>query len=151
MSEIQLVPKVEELLENHRRLEKDVENMSSQILSGSIQNILDKAETIKGIKVISHKLENSNMAVLKELGDQIRNKSKETVALLGTIDEGKISFVCVITDDLIKQKNLRAGDLIKNVAKIVNGGGGGNPHMATAGGKDIAKFDEAMEEIKNLI
>ena len=151
VSETQLVPKIGELLASNRQLEKDVENLSSQILTGSIRNILDKAVTIKGIKVISHKLENSNMTVLKELGDQIRNKSKETVALLGTIDEGKISFVCVITDDLIKQKNLRAGDLIKNVAKIVNGGGGGNPHMATAGGKDIAKFDEAMEEIKNLI
>ncbi len=57
----------------------------------------------------------------------------------------------MVTDDLIKEKGLKAGDLIKKVAKVVNGGGGGNPHMATAGGKDIDKFNEAMEEIKKLI
>ena len=106
---------------------------------------------INGIKVISYTIENFNMAQLKDLGDQIRNKSKETVAVLGTINEGKISFVCVVTDDLIKEKGLKSSDLIKKVAKVVNGGGGGNPHMATAGGKDIDKFEEAMAEIKKLV
>ena len=150
-SETQLENKVKELIESRRQLEKELEKLSSQILSGDIQNILENAETINGVKVISHALENSNMAQLKELGDQIRNKSKETVAVLGTISEGKISFVCVVTDDLIKEKGLKAGDLIKKVAKVVNGGGGGNPHMATAGGKDVSKFDDALAEIKNLI
>ncbi|MHC4207674.1 MAG: DHHA1 domain-containing protein, partial [Planctomycetota bacterium] len=149
--ETQLDDKVKELLENRRQLEKELEKVSSQILSDGIQNILDKAETINGINVISYTIEKSNMAQLKELGDQIRNKSKKTVAILGTINEGKISFVCVVTDDIIKEKGLKAGDLIKKVAKIVDGGGGGNPHMATAGGKDIKKFDEAMAEIKKLI
>jgi len=150
-NESQLDNQVEELLENRRRLEKELEKLSSQMLSGDIQTVLEKAEDINGIKVISYAPENSTMAQLKELGDQIRNKSKETIAILGTINEGKISFVCVVTDDLIKSKNLKAGELIKKIAKIVNGGGGGNPHMATAGGKDIAKFDEAMSEIKNLL
>jgi alanyl-tRNA synthetase len=150
-SETQLDKKVKELLENRRQLEKEIEKLSSKMLSGDIQSILEKAETINDINVISYAHENSTMVQLKELGDQIRNKSKETVAVLGTINEGKISFVCVVTDDLIKSKGLKAGDLIKKVAKIVNGGGGGNPHMATAGGKDISKFDEAMAEIKKIL
>jgi len=125
--------------------------MSSQLLSDGIQKILDKAEIKNGIKVISYELKNASMVRLKEVGDQIRDRSTETVALLGSINEGKISFVCVVTDDLIRDKKLKAGDLIKKVAKIVNGGGGGNPHMATAGGKDVNKFNEAMEEIKKLI
>jgi alanyl-tRNA synthetase len=151
VSDKQLEEKVRELLENRRQLEKDLEKMSSKMLSGDIQSILEKAETINGINVISYAPGNSNMAQLKELGDQIRNKSQETVAVLGTVAEGKISFVCVVTDDLIKTKGLKAGDLIKKVAKVVNGGGGGNPHMATAGGKDVSKFDEAMGEIKKHI
>jgi alanyl-tRNA synthetase len=149
-TETKLSSKVKELIENRKQLEKELEKASSQIISDDIQNILERAETINGIRVISYALENSNMSQLKELGDQIRNKSNETVAVLGTINEGKISFVCVVSDDLIKEKGLKAGDLIKKVAKIVNGGGGGNPHMATAGGKDLGKFNEAMAEIKNL-
>jgi len=149
--ETELDNKVKELLENRRQLEKELEKVSSQILSGGIQDILDNAELINGIKVISYTGENSNMAQLKDLGDQIRNKSKETVAILGAINEGKISFVCIVTDNLIKERGLKAGDLIRKIAKVVNGGGGGNPHMATAGGKDLAKFDEAMNEIKKLI
>jgi alanyl-tRNA synthetase len=151
VGETELGIKVKELLDNRKQLEKDLEKLSSQMLSGDIQTILDKAEMVNGIKVITYAPENSTMAQLKELGDQIRNKSKETVAVLGTINEGKISFVCVVTDDLIKTKGLKAGDLIKKVAKVVNGGGGGNPHMATAGGKDVSKFDEAMAEIKKLV
>jgi alanyl-tRNA synthetase len=150
-NETQLDNKVKELLENRRQLEKEIEKLSSQMISGDVQSIIEKAEAINGVNVIAYTLENSNMSQLKELGDQIRNKSKETVAVLGTINEGKIDFVCVVTDDLIKEKGLKAGDLIKKVAKVVNGGGGGNPHMATAGGKDIAKFDQAMAKIKKLV
>ena len=128
-NESQLDNQVEELLENRRRLEKELEKLSSQMLSGDIQTVLEKAEDINGIKVISYAPENSTMAQLKELGDQIRNKSKETIAILGTINEGKISFVCVVTDDLIKSKDLKAGELIKKIAKIVNGGGGGHPFI----------------------
>jgi alanyl-tRNA synthetase len=146
-----LTEKLKELLENRKQIEKELEKVSSQMLSGDLQNILDQAEKINGINVISYAPKNSTMPQLKELGDQIRNKSKETVALLGTINDDKISFVCVVTDDLIKSKGLKAGDLIKKVAKVVNGGGGGNPHMATAGGKDISKFNEAMAEIKKII
>jgi alanyl-tRNA synthetase len=143
--------KVKELLEHRRQLEKELEKLSSKMLSTDIQSILDKAETINDTNIITYAPKNSTLPQLKELGDQIRNKSRATVAVLGTINEGKISFVCVVTDDLIRSKGLKAGDLIKKIAKVVNGGGGGNPRMATAGGKDISKFDEAMAEIKKLI
>ena len=116
-----------------------------------MDEILAKKELINGINVIIYPLKNSNMGQLKEIGDQIRNKVTNTVAILGTISEGKINFVCIVTDDLIKQRGLKAGDLVKKVAEIAGGGGGGRPHMATAGGRDIAKFDEALSEIKNLI
>jgi alanyl-tRNA synthetase len=149
--ETELTNKVKDLLESKRKIEKEFDKISSQIVSLDINDILKGAENINGINVISHVVENSNLAQLKELGDQIRNRAKETVALLGTISDGRINFVCVVTDDLIKEKGLKAGDLIQKAAKIVDGGGGGRPHMATAGGKDTSKFEVAMAEIKNIV
>ena len=91
------------------------------------------------------------MDQLKEIGDKIREKSENTVALIGTHNENKLAFVCTVSDELIKNRKLKAGDLVREVAKVAGGGGGGKPHLATAGGKDINKFDEAMNKIKELI
>ena len=147
----ELAPKVKDLLESKRRTEKELEKMASQMLSGGVDEILKSAETINGIHVISRKMTDTNMGQMKDLGDKIREKSKETVALLGAILEDKINFVCIVSDDLIKERGLKAGDLVKKVAAIAGGGGGGKPHMATAGGRDLDKFDLAMDEIKKLV
>ncbi len=132
-------------------MEKELNKVSSQVLSQGIDDILAKKELINGIDIIIYSLKNSNMDQLKEIGDQIRNRTMNTVAVLGTINEDKINFLCLVTDDLIKNKGLKAGDLVRKIAQVAGGGGGGRPHMATAGGKDISKFDEAMSEIKKLI
>jgi alanyl-tRNA synthetase len=147
----EITQKVRELLDSRKKVEKELDKVTSKILSSDLDAILSKSELVNGVNIISHVVKNSNMDQLKELGDEIRGKSKETVALLGTISENKINFVCIVTDDLIKSKKLNAGDLIKKVAAIAGGGGGGRPHMATAGGKDISKFDLAMDEIRKII
>ena len=150
-TEMEIALKITDLLESKRKTEKELEKISSKIISGGVDGILDKSVLINGVNVISHTVKNSTMDQLKELGDQIREKAKKTVALLGTVSEGKISLVCVVSDDLIREKGLKAGELIQKIAKIVGGGGGGRPHMATAGGKDIAQFETAMTEIKRLV
>ncbi len=149
--ENEITDKISELVETKRKIEKELEKVKTHNLSQGIGDILKMAETIHGINVISYTVENSTMDQLKEVGDQIRGKSKNTVALLGTISTGKIIFVCVVTDDLIKEKGLKAGDLVQKIAGITGGGGGGRPHMATAGGKDLSKFETAMAHIKNII
>ena len=63
----------------------------------------------------------------------------------------KVGIVCVVSDDLIKEKKIQAGKIVGSVAKIVGGGGGGRPHLATAGGKDISKIDEALEKTNEII
>ncbi len=60
-------------------------------------------------------------------------------------------LVCTVSDDLVKSGKYKAGDLIREIAKVAGGGGGGKPHLATAGGKDVNRFDEAMNKIKELI
>jgi alanyl-tRNA synthetase len=150
-SEQDLTQKIKELVSSKKEIEKELNKVSSQILTQGMDDILTKKESINGIDIIIYPVKNSDMVHLKEVGDQIRNKTTNTIAILGTISEGKISFVCVVTDDLIEKKGLNAGDLVKKIAHIAGGGGGGRPHMATAGGKDITKFEAAMSEIKNLI
>jgi len=147
----EIVERINELVEQNRTLEKKLSKISSEIVVAGVDAILKNAEKINGINVISHELPDTDIDKLKELGDKIREKSQNTVALLGSKVDGKIGFVCVVTDDLIKSRKLKAGDLVREVAKIAGGGGGGRPHLATAGGKDIEKFSEAMEKIKALV
>jgi alanyl-tRNA synthetase len=88
---------------------------------------------------------------LKSLGDSLRAKLSSGVGLLASIIEDKVQLVCVVTDDLVAAKKISAGKVVGEIAKLVGGGGGGRPHMATAGGKDIAKLDEALAQIKLII
>jgi alanyl-tRNA synthetase len=149
--EEELVEKTRELANNKRKLEKDLDRLNSQLLRANLTDIISRAENIKGIKVISQEIPGITIDQLKEIGDQIREQSKQTVALLGSKTEGKINFVCVVTDDLIKTKKLHAGDLVRQVAQLAGGSGGGKPHMATAGARDETKFALAMQKIRELI
>ncbi len=149
--EEELVEKTRELANNKRKLEKDLERLNSQVLRSNLADIISRAEDIKGIKVISLEIPGTAIDQLKEIGDQIREQSTQTVALLGSKTEGKINFVCVVTDDLIKNKKLHAGDLVRQVAQVAGGSGGGKPHMATAGARDETKFALAMQKIKEIV
>jgi alanyl-tRNA synthetase len=150
-NEEEVVEKTQELLTNKRKLEKELEKLNSQLVKSNLAEIISRGEIIKGIKVISQQIPGVSVEQLKEIGDQIREHSSQTVALLGTRAEGRINFVCVVSDDLINQKKLHAGELVRKVAQIAGGSGGGKPHMATAGAKDEAKFEPAMQAIKDLI
>ena len=91
------------------------------------------------------------MDELKSMGDEVRNKMKSGVGVLITAFDEKVGIVCVVSDDLIKEKKIMAGRIVGSVAKIVGGGGGGRPHLATAGGKDVTKIDEALEKTEEII
>jgi alanyl-tRNA synthetase len=147
----EIVQRTQELLRSKKQIEKDLEKLNTQMLSEGITDLLDKAQDVNGIKLIIQEIPNSTVAQLKELGDSIREQSQRTVALLGTKHEAKVSFVCVVTDDLIQSKNIHAGKLVQKVAQIAGGSGGGRAHMATAGGKLENKFNEAMESIRKLL
>jgi alanyl-tRNA synthetase len=88
---------------------------------------------------------------LLELADALREKLKSTVGVLAGIIDKKIALVAVVTDDLIKEKGLKAGDIVQEVAKLTGGTGGGKPHLAQAGGKDISKLDEALKDLPKIV
>jgi alanyl-tRNA synthetase len=91
------------------------------------------------------------MDELKSFGDELRNRIKSGVGVLFAEPEGKAGIVCVVSDDLIKEKKLSAGKIVGELAKLVGGGGGGRPHLATAGGKDVDKISLALSDVEGIV
>jgi alanyl-tRNA synthetase len=144
-----LAKKVDALLTEKKNLEKEISLLKQNAMSAGLDELASKAELVNGVNLMLHSIPNGEINELKKLGDTIRQKSRNTIALLGTKVNNKIGLVCVVTDDLVTKYN--AGDLIRQVAKIADGSGGGRPHMATAGAKDLDKYDQVMQSIKTFI
>ncbi|HGY56383.1 MAG TPA: alanine--tRNA ligase [Caldithrix abyssi] len=149
--EEEITDKINDLLNQKKMLEKQVQKLQSTQLKDDIDRILDQAESINGVQVLIHRSDGLSANQLKELGDTIRDKSRNTAALLLSDEGGKLSLVCVVSDDLIAGKKLHAGNLVRETAKAAGGGGGGRPHLATAGAKDSSKVKEAIEKFRELI
>lgn len=143
--------RVNELLEEKKKLEKEIAELLLKEKLGGIDSIISSKETVEGIDLYKGKVEASNMDELKSMGDELRNKIKTGIGLMIAEVEDKVQMVCVVSDDLIKEKNLSAGKIVGDTAKILDGGGGGRPHLATAGGKDASKIDEALSSLSSII
>jgi alanyl-tRNA synthetase len=107
-------------------------------------------ENIKGVETVIGQFDNIPVDTLREMSDWFRSKVKSGVLAVGSVVDSKPQILIVVTDDLTK-KGLHAGNLIKEVAPIVGGGGGGRPNMAQAGGKDVSKLPEALNKARDLI
>lgn len=142
---------IEQDNETKKTLEKERAKSRLKSLTGSIDELISSAVSVDNIKLIAVKVSATSMDELKSLGDSLRAKLGSGVGLLASIIEDKVQLVCVVTDDLVAAKKIEAGKVVGAVAKIVGGSGGGRPHMATAGGKDIAKIDEALSHTKSIV
>ena len=146
-----LLGKVEQLLEEIRDTNKKVEKLSAKVASMQMIDLFNLSRDVKGVNVIAAKLEDVTPDMLRVMGDQIKEKAPKMVAVLSTVvDGGKINFVCVCGAEAVKA-GAHAGKIIKEVAKMCNGGGGGRPDNATAGGKDASKLEEALEAVNNIV
>ncbi len=143
--------KLAQLLEEKKKLEKELNEFQLKEKLGGINEIISSPENVDGINVFKGKVDAGNMDELKSMGDELRNKMKSGVGLLIAEVGDKVQLVCVVTDDLIKDKKLMAGKIVGSVAKILGGGGGGRPHMATAGGKDTGKIEEALNAFPKIV
>jgi alanyl-tRNA synthetase len=112
--------------------------------------MLSQAHEVSGVQVISLKVDVPDVAMLREMSDWFRDKLGSGVVVLGTVTNDKPLVIATVTDDLVK-RGLHAGKLVKEVAQVVGGGGGGKPTMAQAGGKDAAKLDEALAKVDSLV
>ena len=119
--------------------------------TSGLEEIISRGVPVNGFKVVSARIEAGTADELKSLADTLREKLPSGVGVLGAVIDQKVALVCVVTDDLIKEKKLQAGKIVGELAKRVGGGGGGRPHLATAGGKDISKLDETLEQVSGII
>ena len=132
-------------------LQKQLQELQQKNWKYELDELVEKAETVGDIKVLTHRVEGVDMNQLKEIGDIVRNKLGEGVGAIASIINNKPLLAVMVTDNTIKKYNLKAGDLVREMGKVLGGGGGGRPHMATAGGKDITKLDQAFEKFHEII
>jgi alanyl-tRNA synthetase len=136
--------------ERIKQLEKELSAHKVGELKTVIPDMVHQAVPCDGYRLAVRRIDGVDMEQLKTLGDELRSALKTGgIGLLATVAEEKVQLVCVVTDDLTKSKP--AGKIVGAVAKELGGGGGGKPHMATAGGKDIEKLDIVLKNIPALI
>jgi alanyl-tRNA synthetase len=116
----------------------------------TVESLLGKTEKVNGITVLSAKVPSTSFEILREMGDLLKDRLKSAIIVLGTVCDGKPGFVAMVTPDLVN-RGLHAGDIVKQVAGVTGGSGGGKADMAQAGGKDKSKLDEALELVKQLV
>lgn len=141
----------EKYIEEKKQAEKKLSRGKVKQAIESLDDFIAKADSVNNIKVVAAKFETDKMDELKEIGDALRSKLRSGAGLLYSVNDGKINLVAVITDDLISGKGMNAGKLAGEIAKMLGGGGGGRPHLATAGGKDVSKLESAVTEFKNVV
>jgi alanyl-tRNA synthetase len=144
-----LIAKTDKIIKEQKFLEKEIEKLKASIAVISAGSDNQDIIEIKGIKVLAQKVDIDNPAALRDLADKFKDKIKSGVVVLGANVGSKVMLVVVVTKDLTDR--LHAGKLIKEISKIVGGGGGGKPTMAQAGGKNPEKTDEAVKHIYKLL
>ena len=138
------------LNERIRDLEKQLAQMRTAELAGGIPAIVESSVHVDGIRVATGQVDVADLDQLKDLGDELRSAlNRSGIGLLATVMDDKVQLVCVVTDDLKGTKP--AGKLVGLAAQTIGGGGGGKPHMATAGGKDIHKLPELLKNFPNIV
>lgn len=129
--------------------ERRIEELQRKLASGGGRDLLADAREIAGVKVLSARTDVGDPKALREVADQLRNKIKSGVVVLGGVADGKVALVAAVTPDLVTR--VQAGKIIAEVAKLVGGKGGGKADLAQGGGTDPTKLDEALNAVYGLI
>jgi len=138
-------------LNEKKKLEKEISELKLQDDLTQLDHILSLPSESKRIKIYKGKVHARNMDELKSFGDEMRNKIKSGVGVLVAQIDDKVGIVAIVSDDLIKEKKLNAGKIVGELAKLVGGGGGGRPHLATAGGKDVSGIKNAIGKVEKIV
>jgi alanyl-tRNA synthetase len=147
-SEDEISSRIQSLINDKKNLERETTNLRQSSMTGEIDKLVSGAENLGECRLVVQKVDDPGD--LRELGDQFRQAFKtKGAALIGTIQKGKPMVMCAVTDDLISQ--IQAGTVVKEMGGVMGGGGGGKPHLATAGGTDIHLLQDALEHGKSLI
>lgn len=145
-----LTSKIQSLYEEIKSLKSENESLKKKLANNSLGDVLNQVEEIKGVKLLASKIADMDMNGLRDLGDSLKEKLGSGVIVLAAANAGKVNLMVMATDDVIS-KGAHAGNLIKAIAPIVGGGGGGRPNMAQAGGKNPDGIDEALKKAQEVL
>ena len=141
---------IKKLQDELKALRSENESLKSKEAQAALGDVTDKVKEINGVKFLAVSLKNVDMNGLRDLGDQMKTKIGGGVILLVSESDGKVNLVAMATDDAMA-KGAHAGNLIKAIAPIVGGGGGGRPNMAQAGGKNPVGIPDALQEAEKIL
>jgi len=142
---------VETLLEENTKLKKEIEKSILEKSSGLKNELAQKAENINGINFIAQRVELPNADAIKNLAYNLKDIVADLFLVLAADIDGKPNLTVMLSENLVKEKGLNAGNIVRELAKEIQGGGGGQPFFATAGGKDLAGLDRALAKAKSFI
>ncbi len=143
-SEHELLEQIEKLMAQQKALERQVEALKEKAAHAAAAELEAQAREIRGVKVLSARVESLDRGQMRNLADALRNRWKSAVVLLASPDNGQVSLVCAVTKDLTAK--VHAGKLVGQVAQALGGRGGGRPDLAEAGGKDAAALPKALAD-----
>ena len=143
------VDKVEHLLAEVKVLQSENESLKSKAAKDALGDVMDQVVEVNGMKVLATKVDGVDMNGLRDLGDQLKEKIGEGIVVIASNVDGKVNLMATATDAAMKA-GAHAGNLIKEIAKLVGGGGGGRPNMAQAGGKNPEGIDDAVAKAKEV-
>ncbi len=146
----QLMEKLKSLMAENKALKSEIESLKSKQAQDAMGDVMDQVVEVKGVKLLAAKVEGVDMNGLRDLGDQLKDKLKEGVVVLASSVGGRVSLVAMATKESV-DKGAHAGNLIKEIASLVGGGGGGRPNMAQAGGKNPDGMDAAVAKVKEVL
>uniref|UniRef100_UPI003FEFA14F alanine--tRNA ligase n=2 Tax=Lachnospira sp. TaxID=2049031 RepID=UPI003FEFA14F len=148
---VQLVRRIHTMNDEIKALSSENEKLKAELANTALGDVSDNVVEIKGVKFVATKVDNVDMNELRNLGDKIKNEIGSGVVLVvSAIGNDKVNMIAMATDDAVA-KGAHAGNLIKAVASLVGGGGGGRPNMAQAGGKNPAGIPELLKKAPNVL
>jgi alanyl-tRNA synthetase len=146
----EIVTRIDSLLAEMKELQRENESLTSKLSNIEAGSLADKVKEIDGVQVLSAKVSGADMNNLRNMVDDLKQKLGSAVVVLGSAQDDKVNITAGVTKDLV-EKGYHAGKLVKEVAGICGGGGGGRPDMAQAGGKNPQKLDEALKFVEDWI
>lgn len=150
-SEDNLQKRVSDIIEESKNLQKKLKEIQSESAKSDIDTLINNAKQINGVNLVTFSHENIQDEVLRDIAQSIIDKKENTIVVFSNVntENEKLSFLCMVAKNLVPKYN--AGKIVKEVAIVTGGNGGGKPNMAMAGGKDISKISDALDKAEELI
>ena len=147
---VDLTEKAGQMVSEARELRQTIEKMKAKEFVNEADQFLLNAKQVKGLRVVSFSRNGLSADDMRKMGDFLRDKEVSVVALLASVNDGKITFLAVCGKDAVA-RGVKAGDIIKTIAPICGGKGGGKPDSAMGGGSDLLKLDDALAALDDYV